>query len=128
MVWLLYEGTTGRPRVVSTADIYAGTGAGLRHRQYAYETVPVEPILLHTDYLIESVYIPVYPLSIPITHSNPMSITLFNNEAFNISWDLTFWILETSLDIFKQEVIPFMRGYIDFFQGQDKQGQDKQGR
>lgn len=113
-VYLLYVGNTGRPRVVATGDYYTGTGAGLRHQQYGIERYPFDPVKLHSDYLVESVFMPDYPMNIPISHENLMTITLFNTETYNVQWDLTFWILETSMTVFLEEIIPYLRGQIMF--------------
>lgn len=117
-VWLIYQGTSGRPRT-AVGDLYTGVGAYMRHWLPSPKEGYLDGVYIHNDYLLESVYMPVYPLAIPILHATPMRILLVNTESFSLSWDLSFWMVESDETTFWTELMPYLRGILASFQKQD---------
>ena len=114
--YILFLGNVGAPRRTDTDEVVRTTNAFLRHWLLSpFPEMASQPVRDHLDFLMESVYLPDYPLTTVLTFDHPMVLEFTNNEVFNISWDLTFWILETPEKVYKEHILPYFKGIFNFY-------------
>lgn len=114
--YIIFQGNTGDPRRTDTDEVVRTTNAFLRHWLLSpFPEMASQPVREHQDFFMESLYRPDYPVVIVETFDHPMILEFTNNEAFNISWDLTFWIVETPKKVYDENIVPYFKGMFNFY-------------
>lgn len=111
--YIYFLNNYGSPRRTDTDEVVRTTNAFLRH-WLIFPGLPSQPILEHQDFLMESVYRPDYPVVAVSTFDHPQIIEFVNNEVFNISWDITFRLLEASKKVYDENILPYFKGQYEF--------------
>lgn len=115
-IYIYFQGNTGDPRRTDTDEVIRSVNAFMEHFLLPQTPeIASWPVKEHRDNLMESVYRPDYPLVTYSTFDDPMRLRFTNNELFNITWDITFWILEAPKPVFDDEIVPYLKGYFNFF-------------